>query len=128
MAFATASSAANRKPDDNTQTAAPPQAQARPRQSPGKAEPPPYARQSPQHAPEPASAHQAPSACQAPQHARARQRMPDPRRVPEPRACRDENLVGSPPAMFWRAEPPARAGTKTGLWSVSRADHRTSKR
>lgn len=94
MAFATASSAANRKPDDNTQTAAPPQAQARPRQSPGKAEPPPYARQSPQHAPGP---QRMPG---PPQHARARQRMPDPRRVPEPRACRDENLVGSLPAMF----------------------------
>lgn len=70
MAFATASSAANRKPDDNTQTAAPPQAQARPRQSPGKAEPP-YARQSPQHAPEPASACQNPQRTPEPQRARA---------------------------------------------------------
>ena len=50
MAFATASSPANRKPGDNAQTATPPQAQARPRQSPGKADPP-YARQSPQRAP-----------------------------------------------------------------------------
>ena len=87
MAFATASSAANRKPDDNTQTAAPPQAQARPRQSPGKAEPPPTrarapsTRQSPPartrppaHArppstPEPASACQTPGACQSPARA-----------------------------------------------------------
>ena len=45
MAFATANSPANRKPGDNAQTATPPQAQARPRQSPGKAEP--RARQTP---------------------------------------------------------------------------------
>ena len=45
MAFATASSPANREPGDNAQTATPPQAQARQRQSPGKAEP--RARQSP---------------------------------------------------------------------------------
>ena len=86
MAFATASSAANRKPDDNTQTAAPPQAQARPRQSPGKAEPPTRARapsthqsppartRPPAHArppstPEPASACQTPGACQSPARA-----------------------------------------------------------
>ena len=56
MAFATASSPANREPGDNAQTATPPQAQARQRQSPGKAEPP-YAHHSPQYAPEPASAH-----------------------------------------------------------------------
>lgn len=65
MAFATASSPANREPGDNAQTATPPQAQARPRQSPGKAEPPtsataPSARQSP------------------PAHARTRQRTPEP--------------------------------------------------
>ena len=81
MAFATASSAANRKPDDNTQTAAPPQAQARPRQSPGKAEPPPTrarapstrqsppARTRPPSTPEPASACQTPGACQSPARA-----------------------------------------------------------
>ena len=86
MAFATASSPANREPGDNAQTATPPQAQAQPRQSPGKAEPP-YVRQNPQHAPEPASAHQAPA------HAGT------------PDACQ------SPSAP----EPPARAGTKTGL-------------
>lgn len=45
MAFATANSPANRKPGGNAQTATPPQAQARPRQSSGKAEP--RARQSP---------------------------------------------------------------------------------
>lgn len=55
MAFATASSPANRKPGANAQAAAPPQAQARPRQSPGKAEPPtrtraPSMRQGPQRA------------------------------------------------------------------------------
>ena len=56
MAFATASSPANRKPGANAQTAAPPQAQARPRQSPGKAEPlrapePPACARSPRRAP-----------------------------------------------------------------------------
>ena len=56
MAFATASSPASRKPGDNAQTAAPPQAQARPRQSPGNADPPltrartPSMRQNPQRA------------------------------------------------------------------------------
>ena len=64
MAFATASSPANREPGDNAQTATPPQTQARPRQSPGKAEPP-YARQAPQHAP-------GPSACQSPHRAPGR--------------------------------------------------------
>lgn len=91
MAFATASSPANREPGDNAQTAAPPQTQARPRQSPGKAEPPACARAP--SAPEPASA------CQSPQ------------RMPEPPT---------------HARTPARAGTKTGLRSVNRADHRTS--
>ena len=54
MAFATASSPANRKPGANAQAAAPPQAQARPRQSPGKAEP--------LRAPEPPACARAPSA------------------------------------------------------------------
>ena len=64
MAFATASSPANREPGDNAQTATPPQTQARPRQSPGKAEPPACARAP--SAPEPASA------CQSPQRAPGR--------------------------------------------------------
>ena len=85
MAFATASSPANRKPGDNTQTAAPPQAQARPRQSSGKARAP-SARQTPRRVPGP-PARQSP-----PAHARARQRMPE------------------PPT---HARAPARAGTKT---------------
>lgn len=101
MAFATASSPANREPGDNAQTATPPQAQARPRQSPGNAEPPtsataPSARQSP-----PAHA-RAPSAHQAPAHAGT----PDARQNPS------------------APEPPARAGTKTGLRSVNRAEQR----
>ena len=96
MAFATANSPADRKPGDNAQTATPPQAQARPRQSPGKAEPPPYARQSPQHAPEPL-AYQNP------------RRMPEPQRARIPSARRGENRASSLAAMFWRAEPPARA-------------------
>lgn len=70
MAFATASSPANRKPGDNAQTATPPQTQARPRQSPGNAEPPTRARAR-QRAP-------GPQRMPGPQHARARQRMPEP--------------------------------------------------
>ena len=75
MAFATANSPANRKPGDNAQTATPPQAQARQRQSPGKTRDP--------SAPEPASAHRAPntrqdlrSACQSPRARQDRQRAP----------------------------------------------------
>ena len=36
------------------------------------------------------------------------QRAPEPQRARAPSARRDENLVGSLPAMFWQAEPPAR--------------------
>ncbi len=68
MAFATASSPANRRPGDNAQTATPPQAQARPRQSPGKADPPACARAR-QRAP-------GPSACRNPR------RAPEPQRAP----------------------------------------------
>ena len=91
MAFATASSPANREPGDNAQTATPPQAQAQPRQSPGKAEPP-------LRAPEP-------PAC-----ARARQRAPgpsacrNPRRAPGPSACRNPRRAPEPQ----RARTPAR--------------------
>ena len=95
MAFATASSPANRKPGDNAQTATPPQAQARPRQSPGKAEPPTRAR-APACATAP-SAHQAPSACQAPSTPEPASACQNPQRTPEPQ----------------RARAPARAGTKT---------------
>ena len=91
MAFATASSAANRKPDDNTQTAAPPQAQARPRQSPGKAEPP-------LRAPEP------------PARARTRQRAPGPQRMPGPR-----RVLGRKPSSGALTEP------SIGLPNVDRA-------
>ena len=95
MAFATASSPANREPGDNAQTATPPQAQARPRQSPGKAEPPTRAR-APACATAP-SAHQAPSACQAPSTPEPASACQNPQRTPEPQ----------------RARAPARAGTKT---------------
>ena len=117
MAFATASSPANREPGDNAQTATPPQAQAQPRQSPGKAEPP-YVRQNPQHAPEPASAHQAPAhagtpdACQSPPaHAGApsmRQSPPArtrPQRMPEPPTRTRPQRMPEPPT---RARTPAR--------------------
>lgn len=75
MAFATASSPANRKPGDNAQTATPPQAQARPRQSPGNAEPPTRAR--------------------APACARARQRAPGPQRMPGPQHARAPARAGT---------------------------------
>ena len=94
MAFATASSPANRKPGDNTQTATPPQAQARPRQSSGKA-------RAPQRAP-------GPRVCKSPARTRPRQRAPGPRacqtppaHARTPGARRDENLVCSLPTMFW---------------------------
>lgn len=80
MAFATASSPANRKPGDNAQTATPPQAQARPRQSPGNAEPPTRAR--------------------APACARARQRAPGPQRMPGPR-----RVLGRKPSSGALTEP-----------------------
>ena len=90
MAFATASSPANRKPGATRKP------QHHPKRKRDRVNrqgtPNPLRAPEPQHAPEPASAHQAPSACQAPQHARARQRMPE------------------PPT---HARAPARAGTKT---------------
>ena len=70
MAFATASNPANRKPGDNAQTATPPQVQARPRQSPGNAEPPTRARAR-QRAPQPPVCARAP-ARQSPQRAPGR--------------------------------------------------------
>ena len=86
MAFATASSPANREPGDNAQTAAPPQAQARPRQSPGNAEPPTRAR--------------------APACARARQRAPGPQRMPgPPQRARARQRMPEPPT---RGRTPAR--------------------
>lgn len=74
----------------NTQTATPPQAQARPRQSPGNAEPPTRAR--------------------APACARARQRAPGPQRMPGPQHARARQRMPEPPT---HARAPARAGTKT---------------
>ena len=59
----------------NTQTATPPQAQARPRQSPGNAEPPTRAR--------------------APACARARQRAPGPQRMPGPQHARAPARAGT---------------------------------
>lgn len=80
MAFATASSAANRKPYDNTQTAAPPQAQARPRQSPGNAEPPTRAR-APSTRQNPPARTRPPAHARPPQHARTPARQ-SPQRAP----------------------------------------------
>ena len=134
MAFATASSPANREPGDNAQTATPPQAQAQPRQSPGNAEPPtsataPSARQSPPaHARTPARA-RAPSACQAPQHARARQRMPEPPTHARTKTwwvrCRPCSGEPSPQRTPGR-KPGSGASTEPtiGLRDVNRAEQR----
>ena len=139
MAFATASSPANRKPGDNAQTATPPQAQARPRQSPGKAEPPTRAR--------------APACARARQRAPGPQRMPGPRRVlgrkpssgalTEPsiglpnvdRAKRQALVALAKPSPQRAPDPPERARTpsapapgarqdETGLQSVNQAEQR----
>ena len=93
MAFATAS----RKPDD-AQTAAPPQAQARPRQSPGKA--------APLRAPEP-------PAC-----SRARRRAPGPQRMPEPQRARTPSAPGRKPGSGASTEP------TIGLRDANRAERR----
>lgn len=99
MAFATASSPANREPGDNAQTATPPQAQARPRQSPGKAEPP---------------------AC-----ARARQRAPGPQRMPEP-PTRARTPARQNPQRAPGRKPGSGASTEPtiGLRDVNRAEQR----
>ena len=121
MAFATAS----RKPDDNAQTATPPQAQARPRQSPGKAEPP-YAHHSPQYAPEPpacAGPHQ--RAPEPPARARppsapeppARARTPSARQNPQ-RARTPQRAPGRKPGSGASTEP------TIGLRDVNRAEQR----
>ena len=123
MAFATASSPANREPGDNAQTATPPQAQARPRQSPGNADPP--------SAPAPASMRQSPPAhARAPACARARQRAPgpsacrNPRRAPEPQRARaparqsPQRAPGRKPGSGALTEP------SIGLRDVNRAEQR----
>ena len=113
MAFATASSPANRKPGDNTQTTTPPQVQARPRQSPGKTEP---QRARPPRVQEP-RAHQAPPARTGP---RACQDLRSARQAPNTRQDLRKRIT-EPPA---RAGTPARARTKTGLRSISRTKQR----
>ena len=133
MAFATASSPANRKPGDNAQTATPPQAQARPRQSPGNAEPPTRAR--------------APACARARQRAPGPQRMPGPRRVlgrkpssgaltepsiglPNVDRAKRQALVALAKPSPQRASPqrtptpPMHARTKSGLRSVTQAEQR----
>ena len=80
----------------NTQTATPPQAQARPRQSPGNAEPPTRARA-------PSTRQNPPARTRPPAHAR-------PPSTPEPAsACQNPQRTPEPQ----RARAPARAGTKT---------------
>ena len=125
MAFATASSPANREPGDNAQTATPPQAQAQPRQSPGKAEPPPTCARTP-------SMRQSPPARTRPQ------RMPEPptrararQRAPGPSACRNPLRAPEPPARQSPQRAPGRkpgSGALTepsiGLRDVNRAEQR----
>ena len=118
MAFATANSPANRKPGDNAQTATPPQAQARQRQSPGKARAP-SARQAPAcarapRAPGPASARQAPSARRAPNTRQdLRSTCQNPRRAPGP-----PRAPGRKPGSGALAEP------SSGLRGANRAEQR----
>ena len=100
MAFATANSPANRKPGDNAQTATPPQAQARQRQSPGKARAP--------SAPEPASARRAPNTRQD-----LRSACQNPRRAP-----------GPPRAPGRKPGSGALAGPSSGLRGANRAEQR----
>ena len=90
----------------NTQTATPPQAQARPRQSPGNADPP--------------------LRVPGPQRARARQRAPGPQRMPEPptrartpaRARTPQRAPGRKPGSGASTEP------TIGLRDVNRAEQR----
>ena len=88
----------------NTQTATPPQAQARPRQSPGNAEPPTRAR--------------------APACARARQRAPGPQRMPGPQHARTPQRARAPSAR--RDEPGSGALIEPtiGLRDANRATRR----
>lgn len=117
MAFATANSPANRKPGDNAQTATPPQAQARQRQSPGKTEP---------RAPDPASARQ------APERARPHQRMPEPPRAPGPNTRQDlrstcqnpRRAPGPPRAPGRKPGSGALAEPSSGLRGANRAEQR----
>lgn len=90
MAFATAS----RKPGDSAQTAAPPQAQARPRQSPGKA----------WH----------PSAPDPPARARARQRMPEPQRARPPARAGTKTWWARCPPCSGKPSPQRTPGRKPG--------------
>lgn len=122
MAFATASSPANRKPGA---TRKPQHHPKRKRDRVNRQGTP-----NPLRAPEPASAHQAPSACQAPQRARARQRMPEPPAhagtpdaCQDPSARRDENRAPerqpSRPSDFGALIEPS-----IGLRDVNRAERR----
>ena len=117
MAFATASSPANREPGDNAQTATPPQTQARPRQSPGKAEPPACARAP--SAPEPASMRRAPAHARAPSVRRAPPARQNPQRAPEPPARQNpQRAPGRKPGSGASTEP------TIGLRDVNRAEQR----
>ena len=82
MAFATASSPANRKPGATRKP------QHHPKRKRDRVNrqgtPNPLRAPEPQHAPEPASAHQAPSACQAPSTPEPASACQNPQRTPEP--------------------------------------------
>ena len=118
MAFATAS----RKPGNSAQTAAPPQAQARPRQSPGKAWHP--SAPEPPHAPGP-SARQTPSAPEPPACARPPARAGPPS-VPDPTSACQSPRRARPPQRAPGRKPGSRASTEPsiGLWIVNLAKRR----
>ena len=100
----------------NTQTATPPQAQARPRQSPGNAEPPTRAR-APTACQSPPARTTAPSMRQSPSVRRAPPARARPPSVPEPASACQSPARARPPA---RARAPRVPGRKPGWFA---ADH-----
>ena len=100
----------------NTQTATPPQAQARPRQSPGNAEPPTRAR-APTACQSPPARTTAPSMRQSPSVRRAPPARARPPSVPEPASACQSPARARPPA---RARAPRVPGRKPGGFA---ADH-----
>lgn len=132
MAFATASSPANRKPGATRKP------QHHPKRKRDRVNrqgtPNPLRAPEPQHAPEPASAHQAPSACQAPSTPEPASACQNPQRTPEPQRApgrkpggfaADHVLASRAPSAPGR-KPGSRALTEPsiGLRDVNRAEQR----
>ena len=111
MAFATASSPANRKPGATRKP------QHHPKRKRDRVNrqgtPNPLRAPEPQHAPEPARAHQAPSACQAPSTPEPASACQNPQRTPEP-----QRAPGRKPGSGALTEP------SIGLRDVNRAEQR----